>query len=522
MSKCLSIFFVIFIFYSVAEAYEIKKISPIPFGDTPLKEFIDDVEGQYLRAFPDIYLSYGDELEPENTKKLYSLIVGKDLGVCLDAQGAIKDFCKLYITLFLLGTESNDLKLFFSLPSPISDFAYLGSALSLLRNQEYEEAEKMADLVHDKAVIIYFSSFFSLFKDEKDSEYVNFAQPTMAKIQLLFQKNPDIVKPFENANHLPAFIYFLLGERAFYGNDYIKAGDYFMKASDEGKIRKVALENAFYAYINGNDLNRAKSVVKKLGNDVNKVILGVLAIIDNKKPFISDELFVDEIFGGFLKEKVKGELREGKDFSYLSKINSVGGDEELLFLTALSKFVYQRPADFKAYIHRINWKNSHYKEFLMVLQKREIPEGTFQKELIEDYNLYNYYPFNFFYANIIKNKNRLFAEQLYENVIRHGKKATKKVLLKSYMGLASIYKSRKRYNTAIKVLEEALELELDEEEIMMEIIRLIGLKEDYEELRWRAEKLYHETKNKEHKKELQIFIDLCYEKLGILKERNER
>ncbi len=521
--------FLIFILFLIVSnsvyAQQITKINSLPYENTPLYEYVKAEEKKFLESFHLLYFEeIQQELSPEDSEKIYNLVRNNDFEVCFGSHGELKTFCSLYLTLFLMGTQSVDLELFFSYPSPASDLVFLGKAIQFALNGETDNTKRMFTLVKDDAIKVFFSGFFDLFFSNEvvDLSVIPLPLYSQARIFLHFKDANVVLDKISDYKDLPPPILFLIGEAAFYKGEFLKATNCFLMASESEKIRKISLENAFYSALNDNNYKIANNIIDKCHEDTKQRLKAMLSIKTNKHYVIKDSFFNDETFSRFFLQHIKLDLQSGSNVAYAAKLNLDIGSEELLFLIALTKFIYGGYIDFFDYSSKVVWTNTFFKDSINAMQKRNFIGNPSIKRLIEVYSLFNYYPFNFFYANIIKNKNKSFAKHLYENVIKSGKKVKKEDLLNSYLNLANIYKIEKKYYIAIKLLEEALIFKQHEEKILMEMIRLYALKGDYEELKWRAERLFEQTNNPEHKKELQIFIDLCYEKLGIPKEADNK
>jgi|GEM_PF-4304029 len=515
--------FAIFIF-DLSYAQQITKVNSLPYEYSPLFEYSKHEEERFLKDFSLLYLEEVQaDRSPEELEKLYNLIRNKDLSVCLNSADDLKNFCSLYLTLFLMGTQSNDLEQFFSYPTPVSDIAILGRAISFVLNGRLEDARKTIASVKDTSIKTYFSDFFSVFSDKvvaKTKPPITLSR--QAKIYFQYKNNEEVLDSVSDFNELPASLQFLLGERAFYKGDFANAAELFIKASNDERIRLISLENAFYSFLNANNDEMAMPIIDEIEGDTKLRLKAIRDLKRNKAHRVMSDFFSNDIFTFFFLDHLKLDLKRGANVSYASKLSIQTDNEELLFLLSITKLIYNNHRDFVDFSNTVFWKNALFRDAIGYLQARKGLDSHTIKSLIEGYSLFNYYPFNFFYANIIKNKNERLAQSLYEDVIKLHKKALKEDLLSAYLGLADIYKTRGKYYTAIKLLEEALKFKQNEEEILMEMLRIYALKEDYEELKWRAELLFKKTKNAEHKKELQIFLDLCYEKLGIPKEADTK
>lgn len=505
------IFCFLAIFCGNVNAQLVKDVIDVPLKDTPFLDFVNQEEDRYLSAFPFLLIELKKDMSFEVLEKLLKLVKEKDFSVCLDAEDDIKTYCKLYFTLSLMGTDSSDLEQF--LEPPFSEIATLGRMIYFLKNADYEGAKRVSGLISDRAIRTYFRALFDLvaLKLEKgDLDSLELLE-NQAKIFLLYSLGKEAVEDLLVKERLPATLYFIVGKTLFRKGDYKRAGDAFLYAANYKRFKETALKNAFYAYLNANDFASAREIVTYLGEG-GYVLEAMLTLSQKGRVRIEGYFLKDQIFIDFLLAYAKNSLMHGRSIDFLSKIEEPLPNEELMFLTAISKLIYQGKMEFSNYFEKNEWKEEVYLMALKEFQKGKIKHDSGEK-LIRQYNLFKYYPFNYFYANAIKDSNDLLAEKIYENIIKRGKNVPKDVLYECYVNLAEIFKKRGKYYTAIKVLEDALNLAKNEEEILMEIIRLYALKEDWEEVKWRAERLMEETKNTNYKKELQFFIDLCYEKL---------
>lgn len=530
LSSCFLYFIICFFLLSEASGQIVNRLKEIPFEDTPIFECVKNEEKFYLQTFPNLYLELTDISDLNHLESVIRLVRDKDFSVCLNSSEDIKNFCSLYITLFLMGTESGDLEQFYDLGSPISDIARVGRSISYAIKGNLVEAKESLKGLKNREVINYFKNYVSIF-DGHYTELLNKPQFTSCDEAKLFNvANTDsdfLISLIKKAN-ISGYINFLVGKKYFYDRDYSLAGHYFLNASKSLKIKNIAMENAFYAFLNANNLDMVDDIILGSDQSLSEKLNTIAKLKHNKIKTVPEKFLKDEIFAHFLLEHAKQNLKKGADISYLSGIESTDLNEELAFIIAIAKLVYGKDKDLSNYVKRVDLKNKFFAEVAFQLVEPDTffsEENSKIKHLIEAYNLFNYYPFNFIYANIIKNKNADLAKRLYEHVIRYHRNIRKKNLLKSYINLALIYKEEENYYTALKIIEDALNLSPHEEmreRLIMEMIRIYAKKGDFEELKWRSEAAINEIKNPEHKKELQIFINLCYEKLKSTKESEKK
>lgn len=528
--NCFLPFIICFFLLSEASGQTVNRLKEISFEDTPIFKCVKNEEEFYLQTFPNLYVELTDISDVNDLESIIRLVRDKDFSVCLDSSEDIKNFCSLYITLFLMGTESGDLEQFYNLAGPISDIARVGRSISYAINGNIEEAKESLKGVKDRDVINYFKNYISIF----DGHYTELLHKTKfsscdeAKIFNIANTDFDFLMLLIRKANISGYINFLVGKKYFYDRDYLSAGQYFLNASKTSQIKNVAMENAFYAFLNTNNWDMVEDIILRSEASLSEKLTTIAKLKHNKIKTVPEKFLKDEIFAHFLLEHAKQSLKKGADISYLREIESTDLNEELAFIIVIAKLVSGKEKEVSNYVKRVNWKNKFFAEVAFQLVEPNTffsEENSKIKYLIEAYNLFNYYPFNFIYANMIKDQNADFAKRLYEHVIRYHRNIRKKNLLMSHINLALIYKEEGNYYTALKIIEDALNLSPNEdvkERLIMEMIRIYAKKEDFGELKWRSEAAINEVKNPEYKKELQIFINLCYEKLKLTKESEKK
>ncbi|MCX7990432.1 MAG: hypothetical protein N2999_00140 [Proteobacteria bacterium] len=524
------IFLLIFISAVLFNTFEVysQDIRKIPLESTPVFKLAKDMERRLIDLFPLLYLENKlDSLEEGQKERVISIIREKDLGMCFNLEDEVlNDFCRFYVSINLLGVDSD-----FSdnLHDPfLLDLAKLAKAISLLKEGEFQKSEELFKDVTDKSAIIFFRDLSVFFQAKRIEDIAGLKNINLlAKKAVVFkilEKDTsllnNILKPYIDEdlyNYFTAVNYFKSG-------NYVQAGEYFLHSAKEKEIKEVALYNAVYSFFLARNFKNAGALIPYLSSYDNKKFTLLLSLTNNKKdPFNYDEYVNDRDFWYLLRNLVRFQIeREGKiTFLKNIKMTDIKQDEELLFFYCVNLLIIDRYS-LDSRCKNYKWNTQEYGLFFKdisdnVLNRRE------NIRIIENYRLFKYFPFSKYYGDyLFRNNNYEMAKNIYEEIIREERKLRSDFLVGIYSGLSKIYKTTGSSFTAKKILEEGINRLDDKKDILfIDFIKILIEEENYEEVIWRAKAYLNDTENEEIKKELQKFIEICYERLDKLKKKEK-
>lgn len=310
----------------------------------------------------------------------------------------------------------------------------------------------------------------------------------------------------------------------FKKGNFSEAGKFFLNSSKKDDIKEIALYNAVYSFILDKNFKTASKLVPYLNSYDSKMFSLLLSVNNNaKNAFVYEDFVNDKDFWFLLKNIVRHKLEQDDSIGFLRdiKMNDIKGDEELLFYYCINLIINERH-NFDNRCKNYNWKVQEYLSFFNDISDNNINKKE-SVRTIEGYKLYNYFPFSKLYGDFYFRNNKFEkAKKIYEDIIREGKNLKSDDLMNVYLLLSKIYKFNKSYFTAKKVVEEAIDKLSDKRDILrLEQLKILEEEENWDELLWRANAYLNETENDEIKKELQKFIEMCYERVDKLNKKEK-
>ncbi len=504
-----------------------QEIRKLPFEKTPVFHFALELEGRFIELFPLLYLENElEDLSYHQKERLLILLRDRDLGVCFNLDDDIlKDFCKFYISLSLLGVDSEDLSE--TKNSFLLELNKLAKAISSLKRGNLINSQRLFQEVSDKTIKIFFKEL-SIFFNTRDIESI----VSSTKVNILTKKA--IVFKIVNENSslinedLREFLeeplyYYYVGSNYFKNGNFILAGEAFLKSAKNSDIRDVALYNGVYSFMLGKKFTNANKLVDYLNPQDRKKFLLLLSILNNKKePFLYQDFSSDRDFWIMLRELIKYQIERGGSLGFLINLNpsDIKDDEELLFLYCIYLLLERRRID--ANCRGYKWTSQDYMSFFKDVSDNIINKKETLK-ILESYKLVRYFPFSKLYGDYLFSNNNLDrARIIYEEIIRGVKNISSDDLMSLYIRLSKIYRLRGSFFTSKKIIEEAMEKIQEKIDLLrLEQLKILEEEENWEELLWRSRAYLLETSDEKIKKELQKFIEMCYERLDKIKQKEK-
>lgn len=528
MKTKILLIFLIALYPSLALSAKIAKTKPLQWDKTPLYEYFKFEEYRFLNAYPYLYLEEeSDSLDYENLLKLGRLLTERDLEVCLERNPALTEFCKFYLSVSLMGVESPDFEGFMEKEGVLAELAKLGQSMFHAVSGDTGKARDINLTLKNDAVKIYFRKYMNILETPQISGKTGDVAYDYAVMFTAGRNRTETLESLLKYDDKRGHISFLIGGILFEKGNYGGAAEFYLKAAKNDAINSIAIENAVYSYFNAGDFKKSREHSENLSKAVRETVDTMIKLEKMQISKLPERFPDDEDSKTYLLNFVKESVQKGVNIGFLNGIERRDLDEEMLFYICSAKLVYGGWKSYDPYCKNLEWKNSGYKIFWSGIENIGKTGGIPQNpekisSVISAARLYNYHPFGYFYAALsYQSGDYGNAILFYERLLKHPQKLRREKLENIYFNLADIYKRRGSYYTALKFLEDGLDGSSPEnEEIFhMEIVRTLFEKEDWEEVLWRAERLLEQGKNSAFKKELQLFLEICYERLGKTKAR---
>ncbi len=525
--KRLAIIFALLLSSSYLYAFEIRDI---PHQITPVYTYSLEKEKDFLELFPIIYLEENiHQLSDTSLDMLISLVREKNLGICFYVEdGELKEFCKFYVSLMILGIDSEDMLSFED--GILGQMGRIALSISSLKSGKTEEARKIFSEVKSREVITIFSDMKYFFDAEsKDAlkDWRRLSKPFLREAIAYKILSRDVNQLDEQIRAYldDGLVSYLLARGHFRSGEYRKAADLFIKSAKNKDISEQALVYAAYSYLLDRRFSEAERIHHYLKKEEREKIHFILDLTYNRRGNINFIKYQDdENFVYTLKNLLRYFIDKGVKINLPAAISVQAiSDSELAFLICATKIMENPKGQTATACYNNSWKNKDEELFF-----RDLFDGNLERKesirIIENLKLFNYYPFSRYYADfLLKTNNHDRAGKLYEKIIREEKHLGNEDLYVLYLNFSKTFRFKKSYFTAKKILEEAMhKVKGKDDQLRLEYLSILLEQGECEEILWRAEAYLPDTADDYIKKELQKIIEICYEKLGkIMKQEKE-
>lgn len=489
-------------------------IKDIKYDDTPLYDFFIDYEKFFLNTFPYLYFELKmDELD-ENSKKLFYKSFANKQSICknnieIDSY-IIDEFCLFFNKVFK--NEYKTLEEFEFKDNILSDLRYIFIALQYGKQGVFEQLEKEIEQVKEQSLIIFYKDLIRVIKNNeiKDSR--------LSYLSCIYKyyQNGNICIVDSNEDY-QGILSFFKAKNYFYEGDYLKSAQFFILSLKNPKIKDVSLENATYALFHAGEYDKTLEIAKGANALVRNKISFLISFLNGENLISKNDFFREKGFDTFILNTLKEKISKGANFAFLKDFKFESDNEDVNFYMCLVSIINKTNID--GCLKR-SWNKNFYNSFMNLMsgwyKKNFIYDDIEDKKEIESFieetGLKNYYPFNFLLAEIaFENNNFDKAQKIYEYFIRYPKYITGRELSEAYYKLAIIFKNRKSYYTALKLLEKNLSESFNgiRDKSRVEYVKILMLREKCDEILIYVPIFIKDMKNEHLKKELNEIFSFC-------------
>lgn len=489
-------------------------IKDIRYEDTPLYDFFVDYERFFITTFPYFFFEIKmDELD-ENSKKLFYKSFTNQHFFCKNSNEGnllnIHEFCLFFNKVF-----DNDYKNLEELEfkdSLLSDLKYVFLAIQYGKKGLFEQLEKNLEQVKDLSLRIFYKDLIRVVNNSeiKDSK-LNYLS---CIYQYYRSENICIIDSNEDYEGILSFF---KARNYFNERDYIKSAQLFMLSHNNLRLRDVSLENAIYSLFHAGEYNKALEIAKDANPIVKNKVGFLISFIKGDKLPLDNGFFSEKGFDTFILSMLKEKISKGINLNFLKDFKFESDSEEVNFYMCLVSIINKKNIDEclkkrwnkNLYSSLIDLVSGWYKKIFNydnLENKKEI------EVFLEESGLKHYYPFNFLLAEIaFENNNFDKAQKIYEYFIRYPKYITVKELSEAYYKLGVIFKNKKSYYTALKLLEKNLFESFNgiRDKSRVEYVKILMLKEKCDEVLIYVPIFIKDMKNDYLKNEMNETLNFC-------------
>lgn len=511
-----SIFFLFFLLplFSFGEDNIYPTIRDIKYEDTPLYDFFVNYEKVFINTYPFLFFEFKmDELEEDSRDLFYQNFVYKQT-FCknhIDNKSSLIDeFC-----LFFNKVSNNDyksLETFQFKDNILSELRYIFLSLQYGKDGFFDKFEEKIAQVKEKSLLIFYRDLFKVMENNE----INDDRLRYLSCIYNYYKNGNICV-MDSEEDYEGILSFFKAKNYFYEGDYIKSAQFFILSQKNPKIQSISLENAIYALFHAGEYVEALRMAKNANVSVRSKITFLVSFLEGVKLVHTDVLFNERGFDTFILKAIKDRINKGASLSYLKNFIYQSENEDVNFYLCLVSVINMKDID---KCIKKSWNKDFYNSFMSLIsqwyQKNFNYDNVENKKEIEDFiekrGLKNYYPFNFLLAEIaFENDNFDKAQKIYEYFVRYPKHITGRELAESYYKLGVIFKNKKSYYTALKLLEKNLSESFNgiRDKSRVEYVKILMLKDKCDEIIIYVPIFVKDMKNEHLKKEINEIFNFC-------------
>lgn len=514
MKSKIAIFFMFFLLPISLSGEEIyPNIKDIKYESTPLHDFFNNYESFFLSTFSYLFFELKmDELD-ENSKRFFYKNFVDEKTFCVsdfhEVSSIVTSFCSFSIKVF--NNDYHGLQLL-DLDDELSDLRYIFLAIQYGKLGMLDRLEKAIEQVKEQSVIIFYKDLIRIITDEeiKDNKLSYLA------CIYKYYKNGDICIMDSNEDH-QGILTFYKAKNYFYENEYTKSAQLFLIAYKNPKIRDISLENAIYSLFHAGNYEKALEIAKDANDLVRNKISFLISFIKGERLATKNGFLKEKGLDNFITKVIKEKISKGDNLTYLKDFEFETDNEELNFYMFLTSVINRKAIDENV---KKNWSKNVYNSIMSLILKWNKKDLTYdnvsdKKEIeifLEESGLNNYFPFNFLLAEIaFENNNFDKAQKIYEYFIRYPKNISARELSLTYYKLAMIFKNKKSYYTALKLLEKNLSESFDSirDKSRVEYLKILMLRDNCDEIIIYAPIFTKDMKNNRLKDEINEIFNFC-------------
>ncbi|MCX7769565.1 MAG: tetratricopeptide repeat protein [Proteobacteria bacterium] len=505
--------FLFFPFYSNAQTLY-PMIREIDYQDTPLYDFFIEYEKFYKNTFVGLFFELKiNELDEITKKELYEHLVNKN-ALCKndvrDISYLYENFCSFFNEISRGNLEKIQDTQFQD--SVLEDLSKIFLSVQYGKLGLLDKVDKIVDGIKDQSLINFYRDLFRVVEGSNlNDEKLNYLSCIFN-----YYKDGSICIVGSDEDSL-GILSFYKAKYYFNEGDYGKSAEFFLVATKNPKIKAIALENAVYSFFHAGKYDEALKYVRMSSIDVQNRIELLINLIRGNKILKAIPFLQEEGIDFFILNVVKEKIKKGDSLSFLREFKHDFVNEDLAFYLCLVSAVNKTIGDdcFKR-----KWSNLFYGSFIQLLNRwhnknlnyEDLKDKREAEEFIEKSGLKNYYPFNFLLAEIaFENNNFEKAQKIYEYFIRYPKQITNIELAQSYYKLAMIFKSKRSYFTALKLLDKNLSDSFNgiRDKSRVEYVKITFLKDGCDGVFLYAPLFAREIKSEALKNEVMAIYNLC-------------
>lgn len=497
-------------------------LKEIPIESSPIFDFVRIMENRLKNIYQVLFFEINfHELQEQDKEAMIELLSKGDYKTCVNPPKKLEDFCSFAKNLDNLSYfESNEFS-----DSLLIEMKKLIKSIASIKNGEFDRAYKFFNEISEESIKIFFRDLEFFLKETDINKIIDSKrfdiETKRAVLYRVVSDNLDLLND-RVRSYLRDYYDFLFAKSHFKKGSFSQAGKFFIDSSKNDLLKEIAIYNAVISYILDGNFTVASNLIPQLKKDDANMLAILISLFYNPRsiPMYSN-LLSNPDFRFLFKHIVKYKMERDEDISFFKgiKMTDIEDDEELLFYFCLNAFLIDKHGSNQSSCKNYSWTVKEYSEFFKDISDSSLNRKDTLK-IIEKYKLYHHFPYSKLYADyLFRNNNLEKAKNIYEEILRIERNLKSSYLMDIYLSLSKIFRLKKSYYSARKVIEEAI-FKLDDKKdyLRLEQLKIFFEEGQFEEVLWRAKAYLNETENEEIKKELQKFIEMCYEQLNKLKK----